>query len=902
MEDKAYFKYWGKARKEGEGDALYHLLPYHCLDVAAVGDVLLHLHSGLRKRLSRLSGLDDDVCYKWIVYFLAIHDLGKFSESFQNLRPDILLALQDKQSEKAYSLRHDTLGETLWLTQVRDLLLGDQGRSPRGRILLSGLDFWAQAVMGHHGTPPKQVDNEFDYFTKQDKSAAMSFVDHIADFLLADKNSLAMPEISTSKWFSWWLAGFAVLCDWLGSNSEFFEFCTDEMPLEKYWDRARQAAHTAINEAELIPAKASPLKQLEVLFSPRFKSPTPLQALCDELPIGQGANLFILEDVTGAGKTEAAVVLLHRILAQGEVEGVYFALPTMATANAMYERMGSVYQKLYAEGERPSLVLAHGARELSDRFRHSILPMQQNGMQGYGDDTQTASAHCGAWLADNRKKALLAEVGVGTIDQSLLAILPSKHQSLRMLGLLGKVLIVDEVHACDAYVNELLCALLKAHASTGGSAILLSATLPASQRQKLLNAYADGCQQTRTQIQATGNDAYPLLTHYANDQLHEQMVATRESVKRRVNVEMVCERQQVLERIQSQIEDGCCVCWVRNTVDDAREAYAKLKALLPNTEVVLFHARYAMTDRLAIEDKILHHFGRDSTAALRKSRVLIATQVVEQSLDLDFDLMVTDLAPIDLIIQRAGRLRRHARTIDGTPLEGKDQRGTPELIVYGPNTKGDIQPDWYKAYFKGGAAVYPNHAQLWITAKLLADKQGFAMPDDARMLIEGVYGDKPYPETLQNSESDAVGKQSAMRSVATLNALKLDAGYGSGDENCWWDETVTPTRLGEESITVYLAHWDGQNLTPWACESEHAWANSAVQIRKALIAREVNDGVPLGIVEKVKQQLPAQGKWGVLLVLTIGEDGCWKGVAKDGNGKQRSIEYSEKLGLIVGKA
>jgi len=531
------------------------------------------------------------------------------------------VTLQSKASDKSYAVRHDSLGFALWFGAVKERLLGGQRR--RGHLPVSGFDYWAGAVMGHHGLPPKLVENDYDYFLPQDMDAALAFVGSVAGLLAADRE-IPKLDIQASKRFSWWLAGFSVLCDWLGSDARRFKYCTDEMPLADYWETALDNARAAVAAAQLIPAQVASPQSLQQLFG--FATPTPLQDLCSKLTIDGGPQLFILEDVTGAGKTEAAIILLHRMLAQKNAEGVYFALPTMATADAMYERMSSVYRRLYAPESRPSLILAHGARDLSVQFRQSIIPEQPCTQTIYGDETETASAHCNAWLADNRKKTLLAEVGVGTIDQSLLALLPSKHQSLRMLGLLGKVLIVDEVHACDAYVNELLCAVLKAHAASGGSAILLSATLPANQRRKLLDAYAQGCGGERVKIVVQDKERYPLLTHYAAHHFKEHIVGTRQSVRRRVEVKQASDIASILNEISTQISAGRCVCWVRNTVDDAREAYALIKERLPDVAIDLFHARYAMTDRLAIEKWILHHFGRDSTPELRRGRMLIATR------------------------------------------------------------------------------------------------------------------------------------------------------------------------------------------------------------------------------------------------------------------------------------
>ncbi|WP_238947405.1 hypothetical protein [Vandammella animalimorsus] len=167
--------------------------------------------------------------------------------------------------------------------------------------------------------------------------------------------------------------------------------------------------------------------------------------------------MFVLEDVTGAGKTEAALMLTQRLMQAGRADGLYFALPSMATANQMYQRVGQVYRRLYTDEAAPSLVLAHGARQLLADFRDSVLQPREQAEDGrYAPDERSASLQCNAWLADHRKKALLAEVGVGTLDQALLAVLPARHQSLRLLGLCGKVLLIDEVHAYAPYMMALL--------------------------------------------------------------------------------------------------------------------------------------------------------------------------------------------------------------------------------------------------------------------------------------------------------------------------------------------------------------------------------------------------------------------------------------------------------------
>ena len=196
---------------------------------------------------------------------------------------------------------------------------------------------------------------------------------------------------------------------------------------------------------------------------------------------------MILEDVTGAGKTEAALILTHRLMSANKGHGLYVGLPTMATANAMYKRLAAAYRALFADDSRPSLILAHGGREMSDAFRHSIWQPAESTVEDYARDDGNAASECHAWFADSRKKALLAEVGVGTLDQLLMAVMPFRHQSLRLLGMHGKILLLDEVHAYDGYMVKLLEGLLRFHAAQGGSAIILSATLPINLREKWRN-------------------------------------------------------------------------------------------------------------------------------------------------------------------------------------------------------------------------------------------------------------------------------------------------------------------------------------------------------------------------------------------------------------------------------
>ncbi len=821
---------------------------YHNLDVAASGKLFLQQHARLRICLANNLGFQDDQLFlHWIAFFLALHDLGKFSEGFQIQQPELFAELHGASTKRDRSIRHDRLGFLFWDAFLREVVeqgnwLGyDADRRTRRSFYRHVLGPWVSAVTGHHGKPPSGEPN-FSlsrYFSSADQEAALAFSRAARELLLPSDAVVTLPPdrndlIRRSQHVSWWLAGLAVLADWVGSNQDFFPYTRPAITPNDYWLMAQDNAAKALQHTGVLPIPVAAPKPFRSLY-PKIADTTPLQREVSQLTLGHGPQLFILEDVTGAGKTEAALMLAHRLVSADFAHGVYIGLPTMATANAMFTRMAEVYQALFADGARPSIILAHSARDLSQQFRQAILPDANTIEADYGqNEEETAGARCRAWLADHRKKTLLADVGVGTIDQALLAILYAKHQSLPLLGLVGKVLIVDEVHACDAYMHQLLQRLLEAHASIGGSAILLSATLPQTMRQELAQAFCVGAGLEPPELASQG---YPLLTHIGAPQPVETPVETRDIVRRTVSVEPLHAIDEVLKRIDLAAQAGKCVCWVRNTVADARDAFTLLRDCIPADKLHLFHARFAMADRLALEDQLLKYFDKDSNSERRQGRVVIATQVVEQSLDLDFDLMVTDLAPIDLIIQRAGRLCRHTRDTHGNRVDGTDQRGTPQLLVYGPAPEEDAGRDWFARMFPKAASVYPDHGRLWLTARLLGEQGGFHMPNDARQLIESVYdeeADIDMPAALVQGHDQVVGEDGAKRGQANLNSINLRAGYVDQGATPCWEDTVTPTRLGEPSTTVRLARWEGQRLRPWA-DGQFAWQLSQVQVRQAFI-------------------------------------------------------------------
>jgi CRISPR-associated endonuclease/helicase Cas3 len=890
-----YLRFWAKTRDLTS--LQYHPVAFHGLDVAASGRRLLEVNDDLRRRLARISGLGEERLLDWTCFLLALHDFGKLADSFQRLRGDLMFHLQGRSSDLRYVERHDALGRGLWSEIVFPSL------TARGELGLEAafqedwadlLKPWLAAIFGHHGKPVAYQRKELTpkLFPPSVQEAALLFVHSLAELFLPAGLPFSLEPLAEQedqfKAASWLLAGVAVAADWIGSNSDWFPFPTEPLELEEYWRQiARPQAETAVRKSGLIPAAPGMAGGVRDLW-PKILAPTPLQALAESVELADGPNLFVIEEVTGGGKTEAALVLAHRLIARGAATGLYFGLPTMATANAMYHRVEPVYHRFFRDGETPSLVLAHSRRDL---FVLRPAELEKAPPDEASEPGQIpASVDARGWLADSRKKSLLAHVGVGTIDQALVGVLPLRHQSLRLLGLAGKVLIVDEVHACDEYVRQLLATLLRFHAAHGGSAVLLSATLPQEQRAELLGAFARGAGWESPQLIETG---YPLMSHLGRADLREILVAARPEAARRVEVVPLRSPHEVEEKIAEALDADRCVAWIRNTVGDAREAYLHWRQRLGPDRVTLFHSRFTVGDRAEIEQGVLRRFGPESEPAARRGRLLIATQVIEQSLDLDFDFLVTDLCPIDLVIQRAGRLHRHRR----------GDRGLAVLGLFAPPAVAEPAKNWYQEVFPRAVWVYEHVGRLWLTAHWLEKNGGFHMPEDARDAIEWVYGpenDDHIPPALRAGSNRAEGKEAADRSNAYLNRLKPENGYEASTLD-WPEDANTPTRLGEPTVTLRLVREtpDGR-YEAWHPESPRPWQLSEVSVRRSQVEAEDPD-LPAGILDELHGRMSDEGRFSVVVVLRVVE-GTGTGKASGPNKTTTTVSYSCDLGLGIEKS
>jgi CRISPR-associated endonuclease/helicase Cas3 len=888
------FSYWGKSDSKNETAVTYHPLVYHSLDVAACGRILLEKRPDWLERFSAISGINESVFIPWVTFLLAIHDLGKFSDGFQNQIPDLFKELQGRSTNAGYNERHDTLGFRYAVENITKVFGPIDGNKEED--LKDLLKPWLGAVTGHHGRPPAPPMNpvplnmQFPQVVHQDilefvKIIQTLFIPNGLPFKTEDYDILN--EKFTQS--SWLMAGFAVLCDWLGSNRTWLPYTSQTTggDLKTYWKCALSKAETAVKDSGLWPRQISKTTGIGNLFQ-NITEPTPLQKLTDETQKVSGPQLVVIEEITGSGKTEAALNLAHHWMADGLGTGIYFALPTMATANAMLDRVRENYRKFFTGPELPNLVLAHSAArmrmELGDKNRPD---------HGYRQEGSSASEDCGWWLSDNRKKALLADFGVGTIDQALLGVLPARHQALRLLGLAPKILVVDEVHACDAYVLKLLENLLKFHAAFGGSAILLSATLPKHMRSRLLQAFAQGAGWEK--VEARGNP-YPLFTRLSEEGLEEKTFPTRKDSARQVRVEMFHSEAQAKDRLKETVQNGGCACWVRNTVADAMEAYGEMSQTIGKDKIHLFHARFVLGDRLGLEDKVKEFFGPKSGTEQRTGKLLIATQVVEQSLDLDFDYLLTDLAPMDLVIQRAGRLRRHKRDKTGM-IKDTDERGEIVLGVLGPDLE-KADKHWYSRFFPKAEKVYPHHGRLWLTAKWFQAHGHFSVPGDMRKMIEAVYGEEAVdgmPELLTEVEDVADGKDSGDKSLAKLNSLVLETGYGKGDGR--WEDAEAPTRLGEPTVLVRLAKQDEKkDWIPWCKGNGHDWQLSQLAVRRYWANQEPSHME--SVVSKLKKGMPDGGRYCLVIPLKK-SDGKWEGSVLNAKNKEVAVTYDETMGFQI---
>lgn len=811
-------RHWAKTTRsgrmprhqDGAPQELLHLQVNHALDVAGVAVAFLRARSGIGRLMGRLLGAGPDAVECLVARMAYIHDIGKLWAPFQAQAPwaCAVLGTAPQAGQVQGEWRHDNIGLAIlteWEAGVMRILLGEE-IDPDAEFLL------ASAAACHHGRPTDPASIR--------PAVAMS----IRGTLGEDARAMARTGVDvfpgvpalpvgmgTARSFSLALAAVIQVADAIASNQAFFPWCglTRTDPLAYWGQHALPQAERAVRELGLAGSSGGRRQGFTRLF-PHIGKPTPLQSMVDRMPLPDGQLLVFVEDATGAGKTEAAQALAARMMGRPGLEGIFFALPTMATADAQARRQSALLGTLL--GEDASMTVAH-----SGRPSRAWSPMR-----GGGDDAAT-------WLQDTGRRRLLADLCVGTIDQGILAALPTKWAPLRIAGLLGKVVVVDESHAYDSYTGTLLGALLRLHAALGGSAILLSATLPAQTKAELALAFAAGAGWDPPE-QAARDGRFPLVSVVSRTGVshHAPGVSRAAAVRRRViPVHSEGQAEQLVLRAAAA---GHCVAWIRNTVDQAIAAGQALGRRWK--DVTILHSRFAESDRMRIADGLIERFGPDSTATQRRGGIVVATSVIEQSLDIDFDVLLVDLRPMEGILQAMGRQRRHPRTREGDRIEGDDQRGDLPVLVLMPEPVDDPDERWYRSLLGVADFVHRDTAVLWRTARMIASTRMIA-GEQGRLLVDAVHGGpngpgdpgedgQPGPMPAPDVFAERAGRQDAVDAYAQSLALAAHRDWGprvgyriSGARAD--DEECVATRLGD-SIEAGFVRWTPDGLVPYAGE------------------------------------------------------------------------------------
>ncbi len=521
------------------------------------------------------------------------------------------------------------------------------------------------------------------------------------------------------------ISGMLVTADWIASNTTYFPLIsTDNKGEFGDYPKRIENAWTTIGFPNMWESKVR-FGLDDEAFKERFGFlPNPTQAdIISTATDAESSGIYIIEAPMGLGKTEAALALSEILAARAGAGGMFFGMPTQATSNGIFPRLEKWAGGL-AEDEQTLLAikLAHGNAALNEDYRelfagHSNLNIESDSGLIVHD-----------WFS-GRKQTLLSDFVIGTVDQLLMAALKQKHVMLKHFGLSGKVVVVDECHAYDAYMSQYLDMAIKWLGIYKVPVIILSATLPEKRRAELIEAYTDSekhrAKHTEAHVDEKTADeawkhslAYPLLTYTEKNTVKQKALAF-DGENKEVSVRRII-RDEVAATAGYAVERGGCVGVIVNTVRKAQEIAAELQSAFPKTEVIIMHAQFIMTDRAKREEQILKRVGKHSTLESRRGLIIVGTQVLEQSLDLDFDLMITELCPMDLLLQRTGRLHRHNR-VRPQGLE------TASCFVLDETDDG---------FDSGSAAIYGEWL-LMRTRALLPNK--LTIPSDIPLLVQQTY-------------------------------------------------------------------------------------------------------------------------------------------------------------------
>ncbi|MEU2032840.1 CRISPR-associated helicase Cas3' [Nocardia amamiensis] len=722
-------------------------------------------------------------------FFAGVHDLGKATPAFaiqheglaQRMREQGLYMPTTRRELVDRQLAHHTVAGHHLL--IRWLV--EQGWSRRSAVP------WGVVLGGHHGAPP-DVDDRLlpeSYPTLFGEGAWVRVQRELLHRMAVRTGVLEYlerwRELRLSVQFQVLVTGIVIVSDWIASNEDLLPFHTDPLPEAVIVPERSRRALSAL----ALPRPWSPSDvpvDVHQLFESRFQlpqgaKPRPVQVAACEVARGMAEpGLVIIEAPMGEGKTEAALAAAEILARRWGAGGLMVALPTQATSDAMFHRVVDWLDTLGADGHEVggSITLGHGKARFnrlfqglvrSGRIRDAEIGCDEHPQRSSSSRASAAHAVVAhSWLS-GRKKAQLANFSVGTIDQLLFAGLKSRHLMLRHLGLAGKVVVLDEVHAYDAYMNSYLITVLTWLGAYRVPVIALSATLPADRRRALLEAYQRGFDRhgAREMTEATG---YPLLSWTAATVVHNRVVEPS-GRRTRVHVdalggEVDDDHDALVALLRDALSDGGCALVVRNTVRRVLATVDALERCFPG-EVTVAHSRFIAADRMRKDAELLDRFGPPDRAHSRPERhIVVASQVVEQSLDVDFDLLVTDLAPIDLVLQRMGRLHRHQRGENQSARAPKLRKA--QAFIAGVKFTDDV-PELEPS---AARHVYGEHALLRAAAVLLPYLGSqIVLPEDIAPLVQDAYGsDELGPAQWQETMHQARQRWLDKTATRTANA------------------------------------------------------------------------------------------------------------------------------------
>lgn len=868
MWSDAAFSVWGKLDRDSN---LWMRLVIHLEDAHAVAGLLWEefLPLSIKQFLCDALHLSDPEAKALVCWYAGIHDVGKAAPAFAYKAqgagaPWVLDHMRD--AGLAVPLTSTRIGHaTIGQIALRDWLMSKYG-IPR-RIA----NTWSCVVGGHHGRNPTPSD-----ITGADNSPSEVGVDAWVDVRTEILDTIAQrtgPELNLAEWTRTrlpvpaqvLLTAIVVMADWIASNQQLFP----------YLDHSESTERACVAYEKLgLPRPWAPVLPEDAvsLFRQRFPAlgnarPRPIQqALFDSALTCGAGSLHIVEEAMGAGKTEAAFLAAEALCARFGQGGLFIGLPTMATANPMFER--TLEWLITAVGtEDASVALAHGKAGLNESYA-DLTHQSRYGPVHDDDGDDRGHAVVNGWLR-GRRKAGWSSMVIGTIDQGLFVGLKAKHVALRHLAMAGKVVVIDEVHAADTYMREYLKRVLTWLGAYRTPVILMSATLPPEQRDEYVEAYAVGRGDPRPPL-TNRADIYPRITRF-DGQLADVSIPRASTSPTRIEVHHLGDAPaELADLLQALLAGGGCAGVICNTVRRAQETYQVLRDHF-GTDVVLMHSRFLAPHRAAKETELVAQLGR---AGVRPERlIVVGTQVLEQSLDIDFDVMITDLAPVDLVLQRAGRLHRHAG-------RRRPARVTvPTLYLRGVE-------DWHvepPVAVRGSRSVY-GEALLLRAAAVLHGLEEIEIPAIIPSLVRRAYDpalEAPvgWDSRWTAAEEAALRKHAATRDRAQTYLL-AEPGHpvnltgwldvNAGDPELDERKGRSQVRDSEDSLEV-IALWRDQSgdLRIPPCARDHAgavvpeghpWGVTGTELSIARAMASCTLSLPVqfthdGIIEKVISEL-----------------------------------------------